>query len=87
SDDVARGKPAPDGSVAAAARLGADAARCLVVEDSLNGVRAGKAAGMFVVLVPNATVPPAGNARELADVVLPSLAQLDPATLAAPGPD
>jgi beta-phosphoglucomutase-like phosphatase (HAD superfamily) len=55
--------------------------RCLVVEDSLNGVRAGKAAGMTVVLVPNASVPPGGNARELADVIVPSLADLDPDAL------
>ena len=78
SDEVVTGKPAPDVYLAAAARLGADPARCLVVEDSLNGVRAGLAAGMTVVLVPNPTVPPAGNARDLAHHVVPSLAGLDP---------
>jgi HAD superfamily hydrolase (TIGR01509 family) len=78
SDEVATGKPAPDVYLAAAARLAADPARCLVVEDSLNGVRAGLAAGMTVVLVPNPTVPPAGNARDLAHHVVPSLAELDP---------
>jgi beta-phosphoglucomutase-like phosphatase (HAD superfamily) len=78
SDEVPVGKPAPDVYLAAAARLGADPARCLVVEDSLNGVRAGLAAGMTVVLVPNRTVPPAGNARALAHHVVPSLAELDP---------
>jgi len=46
--DVARGKPAPDLFLHAAARMGADPARCLVIEDSLNGVRAGLAAGMEV---------------------------------------
>jgi beta-phosphoglucomutase-like phosphatase (HAD superfamily) len=81
SDEVASGKPAPDVYLAAARRLGADPGRCLVVEDSLNGVRAGKAAGMTVVLVPNATVPPAGNARQLAHIVLASLADLDPDAL------
>ncbi len=81
SDEVARGKPAPDVYLAAAARLGVSADRCLVVEDSLNGVRAGRAAGMTVVLVPNASVPPAGNARDVADHVVPSLAALDPDTL------
>ncbi|NUB45758.1 HAD-IA family hydrolase [Fertoebacter nigrum] len=45
---VARGKPAPDLFLHAAATLGADPARCLVIEDSLNGVRAGLAAGMQV---------------------------------------
>lgn len=46
--DVARGKPAPDLFLHAAARMGAEPARCLVVEDSLNGIRAARAAGMAV---------------------------------------
>ena len=83
SDEVAAGKPAPDVYLHAAARLGVEPARCLVVEDSLNGTRAGKAAGMTVVLVPNASVPPAGNARDLADHVVPDLASLDPDALPA----
>ena len=45
---VARGKPAPDLFLHAAARMGADPARCLVIEDSLTGIRAAKAAGMPV---------------------------------------
>ena len=63
SDEVDHGKPAPDVYLAAAERLGCAPASCLVVEDSLNGVRAGKAAGMTVVLVPNASVPPARRVR------------------------
>jgi beta-phosphoglucomutase-like phosphatase (HAD superfamily) len=82
SDDVPRGKPEPDVYLLAASRLGVAPERCLVVEDSLNGIRAGKAAGMTVVLVPNASVPPGGNARELADVIVGSLAELDPDALA-----
>ena len=58
SDEVEHGKPAPDVYLLAAERLGADPVTCLVVEDSLNGVKAAKAAGMTVVLVPNASVPP-----------------------------
>ena len=45
---VANGKPAPDLFLLCAARLGADPARCLVIEDSLTGVRAARAAGMPV---------------------------------------
>ena len=45
---VARGKPDPDLFLLAAAEMGAEPARCLVIEDSLNGVRAGLAAGMEV---------------------------------------
>ncbi len=78
SDEVAHGKPAPDVYLEAARRLGIAPASCLVVEDSLNGVRAGKAAGMFVVLVPNASVPPAPGTSELADLVLDRLTDLDP---------
>ena len=48
ASEVARGKPAPDLFLHAAARMGADPARCVVIEDSLNGVRAGLAAGMEV---------------------------------------
>ena len=83
SDEVPRGKPAPDVYLLAAARLGVSADRCLVVEDSLNGVKAGKSAGAYVVLVPNPSVPPAGDARERADLVLERLADLDPDTLPA----
>ena len=83
SDEVAHGKPAPDVYVEAARRLGIDPGGCLVVEDSRNGVRAGKAAGMTVVLVPNRSVPPAPGTAALADVVLGSLAELDPAGIRA----
>jgi beta-phosphoglucomutase-like phosphatase (HAD superfamily) len=78
SDEVPLGKPAPGVYLEAAARLGVDPSRCLVVEDSLNGVKAGLAADMTVALVPNPTVPPAGNAHLLAQYVIPSLAELDP---------
>lgn len=45
---VQNGKPAPDLFLLCAARHGVDPARCFVIEDSLNGVRAAKAAGMQV---------------------------------------
>jgi beta-phosphoglucomutase-like phosphatase (HAD superfamily) len=85
ADDVPHGKPAPDVYLEAARRLGVEPARCLVVEDSANGVRAGRAAGMMVVLVPNAKVPPEPGAAELADLVVQRLDQLDPARIGSIG--
>ncbi len=83
SDEVERGKPAPDVYLEAARRLGVEPTRCLVVEDSLNGVKAARAAGMTCVLVPNRTIPPPDGTAELADTVLDRLADLDPAVEAA----
>jgi len=56
-DEVARGKPAPDIFVAAAARLGAAAAACIVLEDSEPGVRGALAAGMTPIMVPDLHAP------------------------------
>jgi HAD superfamily hydrolase (TIGR01509 family) len=78
SDEVEHGKPSPDVYLEAARRVAVPPAACLVVEDSLNGVKAARAAGMHVVLVPNETVPPAPEALELADEILPRLSALDP---------
>lgn len=78
SDHVATGKPAPDVYLLAAARLGVPPARCLVVEDSVNGARAGRAAGMTVVLVSGPGQPAPAEARDIAHHVVPSLAALDP---------
>ena len=83
SDEVEHGKPAPDVYLLAAGRRGVTPARCLGVGGSLNGVRAGRAAGMTVVLVPNASVPPAAAALELADLVVERLADLDPDAIPA----
>lgn len=79
SDEVEHGKPDPDVYLETARRLGVAAERCLVIEDSYNGVRAGRAAGMTVILVPNATIPPAPGTRELATAVVDRLGDLDPA--------
>ena len=86
SDEVAHGKPAPDVYLEVARRLEVAPAAALVVEDSRNGVRAAKAAGMTVVLVPNASVPPAPGTAELADLVLDRLADLDPAAVRPAAP-
>ena len=51
AEDVSRGKPHPEGYLKAAAQLGVDPTRCLVVEDSIHGVEAALAAGMRCVAV------------------------------------
>ena len=81
SEEVARGKPAPDVYLEAARRLGAAPERCAAVEDSHSGIRSAKAAGMRVVAVPNASYPPDEQALAAADVVLDSLAELDAAAI------
>jgi HAD superfamily hydrolase (TIGR01509 family) len=81
SEEVARGKPAPDVYLEAARRLGVAAARCAAVEDSANGVRSGAAAGMRVVAIPTRAYPPAADALALAAVVLDDIAELTPAVV------
>lgn len=76
SEEVARGKPAPDVYLEAADRLGVSPARCAAVEDSTNGLRAAAAAGMRVVAVPNRRFPPAPEVVEAADLVVPDLRDL-----------
>ena len=76
SEEVPRGKPSPDVYLEAARRLGVDAGRCGAVEDSHNGIRSAKAAGMHVVAVPNPHYPPDDEALALADVVVRSIGEL-----------
>jgi beta-phosphoglucomutase-like phosphatase (HAD superfamily) len=78
SEEVARGKPAPDVYLEAARRLGVSPTRCVAVEDSSNGLRSAAAATMTVIAVPNREFRPAGEALRLADVVLGSIAELTP---------
>jgi HAD superfamily hydrolase (TIGR01509 family) len=78
SEEVARGKPAPDVYLEAARRLRVDPARCAAIEDSHGGIRSAKAAGMRVLAIPNPTYPPDEEALAQADVVLRSLAELTP---------
>ena len=78
SEEVARGKPAPDVFLEAARRLDIPPERCAAVEDSGNGIRAAYAAGMRVLAIPNADYPPAADALALANVVLGSLDELVP---------
>jgi HAD superfamily hydrolase (TIGR01509 family) len=77
SEEVPRGKPAPDVYLEAARRLGVEPGVCVAVEDSHNGIRSAKAAGMTCVAIPNPLFPP-GDAVAEADAVLGSLAELTP---------
>jgi HAD superfamily hydrolase (TIGR01509 family) len=79
SEEVARGKPAPDVYVEAAERLGVGAERCVAVEDSSNGLRSAAAAGMAVIAVPNPHYPPEDDALGVAAAVLGTLNELTPA--------
>jgi HAD superfamily hydrolase (TIGR01509 family) len=80
SEEVARGKPAPDVYLETARRLGADPGDCVAVEDSHNGIRSAKAAGMSCIAIPNAHFPP-GDAVDEADLVLGSIEELVPAAV------
>ena len=81
SEEVPRGKPAPDVYLAAAERLQAPPAACAAVEDSANGIRSGVSAGMTVVAIPNLRYPPADDVLALARFVLRGLPDLTPAVL------
>ena len=81
SEEVARGKPAPDVYVEAARRLRVAATDCVAIEDSENGIRSAVTAGMRVVAIPNPGFPPARDAIAAADRVLGSLAELGPERL------
>jgi HAD superfamily hydrolase (TIGR01509 family) len=78
SEEVGRGKPAPDVYLEAVRRLGVEPADAAAVEDSGNGIRSAHAAGLRVVAIPNAHFPPDEEALALADVVVDSLDELTP---------
>ncbi len=78
SEEVGRGKPAPDVYLETAARLGVDPTRCAAIEDSRNGIRSAHSAGMCMVAIPNRVFPPPDEALALADAVIDSLDELSP---------
>ena len=86
SEEVPRGKPAPDVYLEAARRLGADPTRCVAVEDSHSGIGSAKAAAMRVIAIPNASFPPGAEALALADLVLDSIDGLDVAAVESVDP-
>jgi HAD superfamily hydrolase (TIGR01509 family) len=83
SEEVPRGKPAADVYLEAARRLGHEADDCAAVEDSENGIRSAAAAGMRVIAIPNRAFPPSPETLAAADVVIASVAELEPDLIAA----
>ena len=83
SEEVRRGKPAPDVYLEAARRLGVSPSRCTAVEDSRNGILSARAAGMHVIAIPNPRYPPGEEALAEASRVLGSLEALTPEVVAA----
>jgi HAD superfamily hydrolase (TIGR01509 family) len=81
TEQVGRGKPAPDVYLEAAARLGVPPAACVAVEDSSNGVRSAAAAGMRVIAVPGERYPLAADAKDAAGLVLAGLDELTAAAV------
>jgi HAD superfamily hydrolase (TIGR01509 family) len=78
SEEVERGKPAPDVYLEATKRMRVDPRRTAAVEDSTNGLLAAQAAGMRVIAIPNDAHPPAEKGLAAADVVLDSIEDLSP---------
>jgi beta-phosphoglucomutase-like phosphatase (HAD superfamily) len=76
SEEVARGKPAPDVYLEGARRLGVEPTSCAAIEDSSSGIRSANAAGMRVIAIPNRRYPPEEDALRLAAVVLGSIDEL-----------
>ncbi len=76
SEEVARGKPSPDVYLEAARRLGIAPTSCAAVEDSANGIRAAKSAGMHVIAYPNEHYAPEAEALALSDRIVRSLDEL-----------
>lgn len=76
TEQVPRGKPAPDIYLAVTARLGVPPGECAAVEDSTNGLRSAAAAGLAVVAVPHPKYPPEPAALAQAELVLADLTGL-----------
>ena len=85
SEEVPRGKPAPDVYLEAVRRLGVEAAGSAAIEDSTNGLLAAQAVGMRVIAIPRPDYPPTPEALSRAAVVLDSLAELTPQVVRAAG--
>ncbi|MFI0480481.1 HAD family hydrolase [Actinomadura sp. 9N215] len=78
TEEVDRGKPAPDGYLTTAARLEVPARACVAIEDSANGIRSARAAEMTVIAVPRPAHPPASDALDLAAHIADDLDEITP---------
>ena len=76
SEEVERGKPAPDVYLEAMRRLSVTPSCCVAIEDSQNGILSAVAAGIGVIAIPNRSYPPGEDALSKADLVLSSLHDL-----------
>ncbi|MGH2983048.1 MAG: HAD family hydrolase [Solirubrobacterales bacterium] len=83
SEEVDRGKPAPDVYLETAKRLEVAPGDCAAIEDSHNGILSAAAAGMRVIAIPNSEFPPGDEALARADQVLESLAEVTPEAIQA----
>jgi HAD superfamily hydrolase (TIGR01509 family) len=78
SEEVKRGKPAPDVYLEAARLVGVEAVRCVAIEDSTSGLRSAAAAGMAVIAVPNPHYPPGADALALAAATVRTVGEVTP---------
>jgi HAD superfamily hydrolase (TIGR01509 family) len=78
SEEVAHGKPAPDVYARAVAEIGTAARDSAAIEDSTNGIRSARAAGLRVIAVPNTHFPPDADVLTRADAVVATLSDLTP---------
>ena len=85
TEELDRGKPAPDVYLHAVTALGADPAACAAIEDSSNGMRSATAAGLVLIAAPRPEYPPADDALEPAAMVIGGIGELDVDAVAALG--
>ncbi len=85
TEEVPRGKPAPDVYLTAVTRLGLTRDVCAAIEDSSNGLRSAAAAGLTVIAVPHGVYPPAADALAQAALVVASVTEVTPEVVAKLG--
>ncbi len=74
-DEVEKSKPEPDVFLLAAEKLGFNIKDCAVIEDSINGIKAARASGGFVIMVPD-LVQPVEEMKIFTDIIFPSLTEV-----------